>query len=73
MLIKMKFSNRIQDYDGGCNDCVCVYVAQGVMFYVPHWLWKKSEGGLFKVIMQDLSISDYLGSDLKNYSGRTER
>ncbi|KAK3854890.1 hypothetical protein Pcinc_038670 [Petrolisthes cinctipes] len=50
-----------------------VLFIQGVMFYIPHWLWKKSEGGLFRIIIQDLSISDYLGSNLKNYSGRKER
>ncbi|KAK4304114.1 hypothetical protein Pmani_023939 [Petrolisthes manimaculis] len=43
---------------------------QGVMFYVPHWLWKNLEGGLFRQVIQDLSIRDYLGSDLKNYFNR---
>ncbi|KAK3854892.1 hypothetical protein Pcinc_038672 [Petrolisthes cinctipes] len=43
---------------------------QGVMFYVPHWLWKNLEGGLFRQVIQDLSVRDYLGSDLKNYFNR---
>lgn len=50
-----------------------VLFIQGVMFYAPHWLWKSREGGLFKQVIQDLSIRDYLGSDLRNYFGREER
>ena len=43
------------------------------MFYVPHWLWKVWEGGLFKHIIQDLSIRDYLGKELKNYFNKEQR
>ncbi|KAG7178185.1 Innexin inx2-like 1, partial [Homarus americanus] len=45
----------------------------GVMFYVPHWLWKGREGGLFRQVIQDLSIRDYLGSDLKTYFSREKK
>ncbi|MPC84692.1 Innexin inx2 [Portunus trituberculatus] len=34
---------------------------------MPHWLWKITEGGLFKHIIQDLSIRDYLGGNLDIY------
>lgn len=50
-----------------------VLFLQGVMFYAPHWLWKVHEGGVFKEIVQDLSVRDYLGSNLENYFGREER
>ncbi|KAG0694866.1 Innexin inx2 [Chionoecetes opilio] len=49
-----------------------ILFVQGVMFYVPHWLWKRWEGGLFKQIIQDLSVTKYLGSDLKNYFNRKQ-
>ncbi|XP_071519070.1 innexin inx2-like isoform X2 [Panulirus ornatus] len=49
-----------------------VLFVQGLMFYVPHWLWKVWEGGLFKEVIQDLSIRKYLGSDLRNYVRREE-
>ncbi|MPD05137.1 Innexin inx2 [Portunus trituberculatus] len=42
------------------------------MFYVPHWFWKRWEGGLFKQIIQDLSIRKYLGGNLKNYFNRKD-
>ncbi|XP_045616201.1 innexin inx2 [Procambarus clarkii] len=47
-----------------------VLFVQGVMFYVPHWLWKSREGGLFKQVIQDLSVRDYLGHNLDNYFNR---
>ncbi|XP_042204653.1 innexin inx2-like [Homarus americanus] len=50
-----------------------VLFVQGVMFYVPHWLWKNWEGGLFRQVIQDLSVRDYLGSDLKTYFSRKDR
>ncbi|XP_042203530.1 innexin inx2-like [Homarus americanus] len=50
-----------------------VLFVQGVMFYVPHWLWKGREGGLFRQVIQDLSIRDYLGSDLKTYFSREKK
>ncbi|XP_053634750.2 innexin inx2-like [Cherax quadricarinatus] len=49
-----------------------VLFIQGAMFYVPHWLWKMWEGGLFKQAIQDLAIRDYLGSNLKNYFSRED-
>nr|XP_045616203.1 innexin inx2-like isoform X2 [Procambarus clarkii] len=45
---------------------------QGVMFYLPHWLWKAWEGGLFKQAIQNLAIRDYLGKNLKNYVNRKD-
>ncbi|XP_071519072.1 innexin inx2-like [Panulirus ornatus] len=50
-----------------------VLFVQGLMFYVPHWLWKVWEGGLFKEVIQDLSIRDYLGNDLKIYFDREKK
>ncbi|KAK8380262.1 hypothetical protein O3P69_016703 [Scylla paramamosain] len=50
-----------------------VLFMQGVMFYVPHWLWKLSEGGLFRHIIQNLSIRDYLGENLGRYFKKEER
>lgn len=49
-----------------------VLFLQGVIFYLPHWLWKMMEGGLFKTIIQNLSIRDYLGTgkDMKSYFNR---
>ncbi|CAL4241620.1 unnamed protein product, partial [Meganyctiphanes norvegica] len=39
-------------------------------FYFPHWLWKGFEGGLFKTIVQDLSIRDYLKDNLRSWNSR---
>lgn len=50
-----------------------VLFLQGLLFYLPHFLWKKWEGGLFKEVIQDISIKDYLGSNLKTYFAREER
>ncbi|KAG0694865.1 Innexin inx2 [Chionoecetes opilio] len=49
-----------------------ILFVQGVMFYVPHWLWKVWEGGLFKHIIQDLSVRDYLGNNLGNYFNKEQ-
>ncbi|KAK7079092.1 hypothetical protein SK128_007327 [Halocaridina rubra] len=45
---------------------------QGMLFYLPHLLWKVFEGGSFRTIIQNLSIRDYLGSgdNIKNYFTR---
>ncbi|XP_045116946.1 innexin inx2-like [Portunus trituberculatus] len=50
-----------------------VLFVQAVMFYMPHWLWKITEGGLFKHIIQDLSIRDYLGGNLDIYFNKDKR
>lgn len=49
-----------------------VLLTQGVLFYVPHWLWKSFEGGMFKNVIQNLSIKDYLGNGkgIRNYFTR---
>ena len=41
------------------------------MFHVPHWLWKVWEGGLFKNIIEKLSLKDYL--DYDNYYSKHDR
>lgn len=46
---------------------------QGALFYLPHYIWKGIEKGLFKTIIQKLSIKDYLDNDLKNYDKRTSQ
>ncbi|XP_076062713.1 innexin inx2-like [Oratosquilla oratoria] len=50
-----------------------VLFGTGVLFFVPHWLWKAWEGGVLKTIIQDLSIRDYLKNDLANYMARSSR
>ncbi|XP_063600535.1 innexin inx2-like isoform X1 [Penaeus indicus] len=50
-----------------------VLFAQSLLFYAPHWLWKQWEGGLFKTVIQDLSVRDYLGREMKPYFSRDER
>ncbi|KAF2358629.1 Innexin, partial [Trinorchestia longiramus] len=52
-----------------------VLVAQGTMFYLPHLIWKNWEGGLFRSIIQNLSIVDFLSADksgksISNYFNR---
>ena len=49
-----------------------VLFVQGILFYVPHWIWKMWEKGLFKTVIQNLSIRDYLGDNLKKYFGKNE-
>ncbi|XP_018021821.1 innexin inx2 [Hyalella azteca] len=39
-----------------------VLVAQGAMFYLPHLIWKHWEGGLFRSIIQNLSVVDFLSA-----------
>lgn len=55
-----------------------VLIAQGALFYLPHMIWKRYESGLFRTIIQNLSIRDYLGQDSKgikmgNYYYRNEQ
>lgn len=55
-----------------------VLVAQGALFYLPHLIWKKWEGGLFKNIIQNLSVKDYLsdgkdGKPIGNYFTRKDQ
>lgn len=50
-----------------------VLFLQGLLFYLPHWLWKRWEGGFFREVIQDVSIKDYLGANLKIYFNREER
>ncbi|KAF2358625.1 Innexin [Trinorchestia longiramus] len=52
-----------------------VLILQGSMFYLPHLVWKNFEGGLFRSIIQDLSVVDCLSSDksdrpISNYFNR---
>ncbi|KAK7079093.1 hypothetical protein SK128_007328 [Halocaridina rubra] len=52
-----------------------VLFLQGILFYLPHFLWKICEGGLFRSIIQNLSIRDYLGygKGIRNYFNREEQ
>ncbi|XP_063590157.1 innexin inx2-like [Penaeus indicus] len=47
-----------------------VLFMQGILFYVPHWIWKTWEKGLFRAVIQNLSIRDYLGDNLGRYFKR---
>ncbi|XP_068235260.1 innexin inx2-like isoform X2 [Palaemon carinicauda] len=49
-----------------------VLLIQGVLFYMPHWIWKLFEGGMFKNVIQNLSVKDYLGAGkgIRNYFTR---
>lgn len=49
-----------------------VLFMQGLLFYAPHLLWKRWEGGLFRQLVQNLSVRDYLGSNLSNYFNRKQ-
>ncbi|XP_068235264.1 innexin inx2-like [Palaemon carinicauda] len=50
-----------------------VLFLQGLFFYFPHWIWKRLEGGFFREVIQDISVKDYLGANLKIYFNREER
>jgi len=55
-----------------------VLVLQGGLFYLPHLIWKRCERGMFRAIIQDLSVRDYLGEGKKgvklgNYFSRHEQ
>ncbi|CAL4198090.1 unnamed protein product, partial [Meganyctiphanes norvegica] len=45
----------------------------GILFYIPHWIWKTIQGDTFKSAIQDLKIGHYLKDEIRSMKSRRRR
>ncbi|CAL4123123.1 unnamed protein product, partial [Meganyctiphanes norvegica] len=47
--------------------------ANGILFFIPHWIWKTIQGATFKSVIQKLSIRECLKDELRGWRLREQQ